>query len=203
MIGALTGQVLGWQPPVLLLDVQGVGYELHLPMNTPVQLDGSAQRFYTHMIVREDQMQLYAFADQATRDVFRTLLKINGVGAKMGLAILSTWSVSDLVAIVSQEDLKALTRIPGVGKKTAERLLVEMKHKLKQLGVEASADHAASTGGASLPLAENSVTLALQALESLGYKPAEAQKLLDQVPDSDALETPELIKAALRQAQQR
>ncbi len=202
MIGALTGQIISWQPPVLLLDVQGVGYELHLPMNTPVQLDGAPQRFYTHMIVREDQMQLYGFADQATRDVFRTLLKINGVGAKMGLAILSTWSVSDLVAIVSQENLKALTQIPGVGKKTAERLLVEMKHKLKQLGVEAPTD-SVSSGGATLPLAENSMAVALQALESLGYKPAEAQKLLEQVPDADTLETPELIKAALRQAQQR
>ena len=202
MIGALTGRVLSWQPPVLLLDVQGVGYELQLPMNTPVQLDGAQQCFYTHLMVREDQMQLYGFCDQATRDVFRTLLKINGVGAKMGLAILSTWSVSELVTIVSQENLKALTQIPGVGKKTAERLLVEMKHKLKQLGVEA-VEAGTASGGVHLAGSENPVGLALQALESLGYKPAEAQKLLEQVPHADTLETPELIKAALRQAQQR
>ncbi len=202
MIGALTGRVLSWQPPVLLLDVQGVGYELQLPMNTPVQLDGTPQCFYTHLMVREDQMQLYGFCDQATRDVFRTLLKINGVGAKMGLAILSTWSVSELVSIVSQENLKALTQIPGVGKKTAERLLVEMKHKLKQLGVEAPQGGAVPGSGYRVG-SDNSAALALQALESLGYKPAEAQKLLEQVPQADTLDTPELIKAALRQAQQR
>jgi len=203
LIGALTGQVLSWQPPVLLLDVQGVGYELQLPMNTAVRLDAQPQRFYTHMIVRDDQMQLYGFADSATRDVFRTLLKINGVGAKMGLAILSTWSVNELVAIVSQENLKALTRIPGVGKKTAERLLVEMKHKLRQLGVEAHATDSTVPAGTGSQKGSDSVMLALQALESLGYRPAEAQKLLEQVADAETLDTPELIKAALRQAQQR
>ena len=203
MIGALTGQVISWQPPVLLLDVNGVGYELQLPMNTPVQLEAGVQRFYTHMLVREDQMQLYGFTDPATRDVFRTLLRISGVGAKMGLAILSTWSVSELVQIVSQENLKALTQIPGVGKKTAERLLVEMKHKLSQLGVETSGGADIAAAGTPSLVGEDPLQLAQQALESLGYRPVEAQKLLARVPDADSMDTPALIRAALRQAQQR
>jgi len=198
LIGALKGVPISWQPPELLLDVNGVGYELQVPMclhfeaHQPVQL-------YTHLLVREDQMQLYGFDSLAQRNVFRTLLKINGVGAKMALAILSTWQVDDLLRIIQQENLKALTQIPGVGKKTAERLLVELKHKFD--GMQATPPgRGQTTGTAPLTLGQDAGALAQQALEQLGYKPQEAAKLVAAVAE-DGLETAELIKRALKQAQ--
>ena len=198
MIGALKGVPVSWQPPELLLDVNGVGYELQVPMSLHFEA-GQVVQLYTHLVVREDQMQLYGFDSLTQRNVFRTLLKINGVGAKMALAILSTWQVEDLLRIIQQENLKALTQIPGVGKKTAERLLVELKHKFD--GVQAApAPGASAMGTASLTLEQDAATLAQQALVQLGYKPQEAAKLVAAVAE-DGLETAALIKRALKQAQ--
>ena len=198
MIGALKGIPVSWEPPVLLLDVNGVAYELQVPMclhfeaQQPVQL-------YTHLLMREDQIQLYGFDSLAQRNVFRTLLKINGVGAKMALAILSTWQVEDLLRIIEQENLKALTQIPGVGKKTAERLLVELKHKFAGMAVTPSVG-GQMAGTEPLRLGQDASALAQQALEQLGYKPQEAAKLVAAVAE-EGLETAELIRRALKQAQ--
>lgn len=198
MIGALKGIPVSWEPPVLLLDVNGVAYELQVPMclhfeaQQPVQL-------YTHLLMREDQIQLYGFDSLAQRNVFRTLLKINGVGAKMALAILSTWQVEDLLRIIEQENLKALIQIPGVGKKTAERLLVELKHKFAGMAVMPSVG-GQTAGTEPLRLGQDASALAQQALEQLGYKPQEAAKLVAAVTE-EGLETAELIRRALKQAQ--
>lgn len=198
MIGALKGVPINWQPPALLLDVNGVGYELQVPMCLHIELHQPVQ-LYTHLLVREDQMQLYGFDSLTQRNVFRTLLKINGVGAKMALAILSTWQVEDLLRIIQQENLKALTRIPGVGKKTAERLLVELKHKFD--GMQATSPACGqTTGTAPSTLGQDASVLAQQALEQLGYKPQEAAKLVAAVAE-EQLETAELIRRALKQAQ--
>ena len=199
MIGALKGVPLVWQPPELVLDVQGVGYELQVPSTLSLQM-GEPLQLYTHLIVRDDQMQLYGFESQQQRDVFRILLKINGVGAKMALAILTTWSVAELMQIIQQENLKALTQVPGVGKKTAERLLVELKHKFAHAEVQASATVAVSVPDMGSLLSED--ILAQQALEQLGYKPQEAARLVNQVAEA-GLETAEIIKRALKQAQVR
>ncbi len=199
MIGALKGVPLVWQPPELVLDVQGVGYELQVPSTLSLRM-GEPLQLYTHLIVRDDQMQLYGFESQQQRDVFRILLKINGVGAKMALAILTTWSVAELMQIIQQENLKALTQVPGVGKKTAERLLVELKHKFAHAEVQASATAAVSVPDMGSLLSED--ILAQQALEQLGYKPQEAARLVNQVAEA-GLETAEIIKRALKQAQVR
>jgi len=198
LIGALKGIPVSWEPPVLLLDVNGVAYELQVPMclhfeaQQPVQL-------YTHLLMREDQIQLYGFDSLAQRNVFRILLKINGVGAKMALAILSTWQVEDLLRIIEQENLKALTQIPGVGKKTAERLLVELKHKFAGMTVMPSVG-GQTAGTEPLRLGQDASALAQQALEQLGYKPQEAAKLVAAVTE-EGLETAELIRRALKQVQ--
>ncbi len=199
MIGALKGVPLVWQPPELVLDVQGVGYELQVPSTLSLQM-GEPLQLYTHLIVRDDQMQLYGFESQQQRDVFRTLLKINGVGAKMALAIVTTWTVAELMQIIQQENLKALTQVPGVGKKTAERLLVELKHKFAHTEVQASATASVSAPDTGCLLSED--ILAQQALEQLGYKPQEAARLVNQVAEA-GLETAEIIKRALKQAQVR
>ncbi|WP_294947170.1 Holliday junction branch migration protein RuvA [Sulfurivirga sp.] len=201
MIGALTGRPLSWQPPELLLDVNGVAYEVLAPSTLHFH-DDETVRLYTHLTVREDQMQLYGFRSLEERNVFRTLLRISGIGAKMGLAILSTWQVDELMQIIRQEDLKALTRIPGVGKKTAEKLLVELKHRFDSLAPAAGGGVAAGTAPATLALPDDAVSLARQALENLGYTPAEAGRLLDAVAE-EGLETAELIRRALKQAQTR
>jgi len=199
LIGALKGVPLVWQPPELVLDVQGVGYELQVPSTLSLQM-GEPLQLYTHLIVRDDQMQLYGFESQQQRDVFRTLLKINGVGAKMALAIVTTWTVAELMQIIQQENLKALTQVPGVGKKTAERLLVELKHKFAHTEVQASATASVSAPDTGCLLSED--ILAQQALEQLGYKPQEASRLVNQVAEA-GLETAEIIKRALKQAQVR
>ncbi len=199
MIGALKGIPLSWQPPELLLDVNGVAYELQVPMCLQFEAERPV-RLYTHLMVREDQMQLFGFDSLTQRNVFRTLLRINGVGAKMALAILSTWQVDDLLRIIQQENLKALTQIPGVGKKTAERLLVELKHRFEGMHAATPSATAGAVTHATLELTQGAETMAQQALEQLGYKPQEAARLVAAVAE-DGLEAAELIKRALKQAQ--
>ena len=135
MIGRLTGTLIEKQPPEILLDVQGVGYELLLPMTSFYNLPETGQQttLFTHLVVREDAHLLFGFAHKNDRTLFRELIKTNGVGPKLALAILSAMSVEEFVYAVEREELSKLVKIPGVGKKTAERLLVELKGKFKNL----------------------------------------------------------------------
>lgn len=165
MIGRLTGKLVAKLPPQIVVDVHGVGYELDVPMSTLYQLPatGADVALLTHLIVREDAHQLYGFATEDERMLFRKLLKISGVGARMALAVLSGMSVVDLRQAVSQRDTGRLTRIPGIGKKTAERLILELKDKL-DIALTAVTSEAGSTGSD-----------IVNALLALGYTDKEAQ----------------------------
>jgi len=181
----------------LLVDVNGVGYELEAPMSTIFQLPplGEQVQLRTPLAVRDDQQTLYAFATDAERRLFRNLIKVSGVGAKMSLTILSGISVQDFSACVHNEDKAALTRLPGVGRKTAERLIVEMRDRLDD-AIDGIRSGAASGPGAasSEPRSE-----AYNALVSLGYKPAEARRMLDSV-DAEAATTEDILRQVLRSA---
>jgi Holliday junction DNA helicase RuvA len=198
MIGRLRGTLVEKQPPHLLLDVHGVGYELEAPMSTFYQLPdtGSEVSLLTHLVVREDAQVLYAFASHTERNLFRDLLKVNGVGAKLALTILSGASVADFVRCVQEGDSQTLTRLPGVGKKTAERLVVEMKDRLKHYGEQLPSDVPASTAPA---LDSSPVSDAVNALIALGYKPNEASRMVRSV-ETAGLESEEIIRQALKGA---
>lgn len=195
MIGCLKGVLLDKRPPTLVLDVHGVGYELDAPMTTFYDLPTVGERVtvYTHMVVREDAQMLFAFSDAAQRDVFRSLLKVSGVGPRVALAILSTLSTRDFFAAVTNDDAACLTRVPGIGRKTAERLIVEMRDRvMKQAGDD---------GETPVPVAErrdNPVEDAVEALMALGYKPAEASRAIRSL-DGDGRSSEDLIRQALRQ----
>ena len=165
MIGRIAGKLVAKHPPHILVDVHGVGYELDVPMSTLYQLPatGADVTLLTHLIVREDAHQLYGFATESERTLFRQLLKISGVGARTALAVLSGMSVADLRQSVSQQDSGRLTRIPGIGKKTAERLLLELKDKLDIVVVAVPAE------------AESAAGDIVNALLALGYNEKEAQ----------------------------
>ena len=199
MIGQLSGTLLNKQPNELLIDVAGVGYELEVPMSTLFALPdvGQAVTLRTHLLVRDDAHILYGFASTIERKLFRALLKVNGVGAKMALAVLSSMSVDDFANCVAAKDVTALTRIPGVGKKTAERLLVEIADRLDGLGLSSDAPPAATQSAPSS--AEQD---AAEALAALGYKEAETRKMLKAVADQ-AGDSASLIKLALQQAMRR
>ncbi|HBR97049.1 MAG TPA: Holliday junction branch migration protein RuvA [Gammaproteobacteria bacterium] len=200
MIGRLRGTLVDKTPPTMVLDVAGVGYEIEAPMSTFYQLplDKSAEVvLHTHLVVRDDAHLLFGFASLSERTLFRTLIKINGVGAKMALAILSGMDADEFSRCILAEDATALTRLPGVGKKTAERLIVEMKDKLP----EASAAPAMASSPAGLSAAAdipaNAAAQASAALESLGYRPAEAAKLVAAVK-TEGLSTEDVIRQALK-----
>lgn len=175
MIGRLTGVLLEKNPPQVLVDVSGVGYEVEVPMSTFYNLPQTGERvtLHTQFIVREDAQLLYGFATDRERATFRQLLKVNGIGAKSALGILSGLSVEDLAQAITLQEPSLLTRIPGIGKKTAERLLLELKDKL---GFEASLP---SAGGAS---ASNGGHDTLNALLALGYNEREALAAVKQLP---------------------
>jgi Holliday junction DNA helicase RuvA len=170
MIGRLTGKLLGKEPPLLWLDVGGIGYECEAPLSTFYKLPevGQALSVHTHLIVREDSQTLVAFASAAEKALFRQLIKLSGVGPKSALTILSGISVDDFWDTVRAQDAAKLTRLPGIGKKTAERLVLELKDKA---GEHTTTSKPAGTDGA--------VAQAVSALVNLGYKPAEAQRLAD------------------------
>ena len=191
MIGFLRGKLLRKQPPHLLIDVQGVGYELEAPMSTFYDLPdvGSELVLHTHLSIREDAHVLFGFGSEAERRFFRSLIKVNGVGPKLALTILSGISVDGFVRCVQENDSAALTRLPGIGKKTAERLVVEMRDRLDDVGGSAPA-----AGAAAHPRDE-----ALSALVSLGYKPPEAAAMLRGIKE-DGLSSEELIRRALQGA---
>ncbi len=195
MIGRLRGIILEKQAPNLVLDVQGVGYEVAAPMSTFIKLPVVDEEvtLFTHLVVREDAQLLYGFATVRERLLFRSLLKVNGVGAKLALTILSGSDVDDFARSVQEGDAASLTRLPGVGKKTAERLIVEMRDRLKEvsgaMGLKPVVSAAAKLAGAK--------DEASDALISLGYKPVEAEKMIRSL-DTDGLNTEQIIKLALQ-----
>ena len=193
MIGSLQGRITYKSPPSLMIDVGGVGYEVEAPMSTFLHLPpiGQDVRLLTHLVVREDAHVLFGFGSEEERRLFRSLLKVSGVGPKIGLALLSGISVQGFVRCVQQQDVGALTRVPGIGRKIAERLLVEMRDRLNL--APAGAEVSAVLADAS-PEAE-----AFGALVALGYKPLEATRLLKAVgPGTHSTE--ELIRRALQSA---
>ena len=193
MIGFLEGRIAWKVPPQLTVEVGGVGYEIEAPMSTFFHLPpvGAAVRLLTHLVVREDAHVLYGFATEEERRLFRSLLKVSGVGPKIALALLSGLSVEAFERCVQQQDAAALTRVPGIGRKTAERLLVEMRDRL---GVSGETPNAAARPPAASPAGE-----AFDALVALGYRPAEASRLLGAVgPGTHSTE--ELIRRALQSA---
>ena len=199
MIGRLRGILAEKRPPHLLLDVNGVGYELEAPMGTIFQLPevGQEVTLHTHLVVREDAHLLFAFATLAERTLFRTLIKVNGVGAKLALTILSGTSADEFARCVHESDTATLVRLPGVGKKTAERLIVEMRDRLDDWQ-PAPVLPGGGVAPAALP-AVDAVKDALSALVSLGYKPPEASRLLSKL-DTEGMDSESIIRAALKQA---
>jgi len=192
VIGYLKGTLVKKRPPWLTLDVGGIGYELEAPMSTFYELPdiGSGLTLVTHLMVREDAHILYAFSSEPERALFRNLLKVSGVGARIALAVLSGMTVAGFNQCVREKDLVSLTKVPGIGRKTGERLLVEMADRLPEAGAESLA----ATGEPGSAEGE-----AQGALIALGYKPAEVLKMLKSL-DSDRMSTEELIREALRSA---
>src|SRR5580658_3238907 len=198
MIGTLTGVLAAKSPPHLLLEVGGIGYEVEAPMSTFYSLPaiGERTRLLTHLVVREDAHVLYGFASHEERALFRNLLKVSGVGPRIALAILSGGTAATFAHAVREHDAAALTRIPGVGRKIAERLIVEMRDRLDEPGIGPAAD-----GGAPGATPQGAEAEAHGALVSLGYKPVEATRLLKAVgPGVASLSTEDLIRRALQGA---
>lgn len=197
MIGRLRGTLLAKQAPHILIDVQGVGYEVEVPLTTYFKLPalGDEAVLHTHLIVREDAHVLYGFAAESDRALFRDLIKVNGVGAKLAATILSGIAVDEFVRCVRDNDVTRLTRLPGVGKKTAERLVMEMRDRLKVKAAPATGlateAHDAST------LEPNPVDDAVSALIALGYKPPDASRMVARV-QAEGLGCEELIRRALQ-----
>jgi Holliday junction DNA helicase RuvA len=194
MIGFLRGVLAHKAPPFLLIDVNGIGYELEVPMSTMFRLPelGSQVELRTHLVVREDAQTLFGFSTEEERSLFRSLLKVNGVGAKLALTILSGISVDGFAQCVRNEDKSTLVRLPGVGRKTAERLILDMRDRIDAM-------LPAGSSGVSMPADIGSVprTEAFNALASLGYKPGEAQKMLDAV-ETDGQSTEDILRQVLR-----
>ncbi|RAW08818.1 Holliday junction branch migration protein RuvA [Halomonas elongata] len=197
MIGRLRGTLLEKQPPWLVVDVAGVGYELEASMTTLVALPGCGEEvsLYTHLSVRDDAHLLYGFAREQERSLFRALIKVNGIGPKLALAILSGMDEDAFIRCVMDDDIKALTRLPGVGKKTAERLVIEMRDRFPhwQDSTQVSAGDAGM--GATTPSPKDPLADAEAALVSLGYKPSEATRMLSGLEEEGSTEA--MIKAAL------
>ena len=190
MIGSIRGHILSKAPPQLTVEAGGLGYELEAPMSTFFHLPavGEEVRLLTHLVVREDAHVLYAFGTEDERRLFRYVIKVSGIGPKIALALLSGISVEAFVACVHNQDVTALTRIPGIGRKTAERLVVEMRDRL-----------AAQSGTAQAGTPGSAETEAFGALIALGYKPAEASRLLKSAGPGEH-STEELIRRALKGA---
>lgn len=205
MIGRLTGKVIEKNPPMLVVDIQGVGYEVEVPMNTFYILPNlnEAITLFTHMIVREDAQFLCGFISDDERRLFRTLIKVNGVGAKLGLAILSSITAKEFARCINENDTKALVKLPGVGKKTAERLIIEVRDKLKDW-LPSNLPIENEMQSSSTP--HDEVAEATSALIALGYKPQEASMMVQQAQqlqsDSEGndskITSGELIRAALK-----
>ena len=197
MIGFLCGNVLEKRPPFLLLEVNGIGYEIQAPMSTFYKLQSKDKivALFTHLAIREDAHILYGFHDQLERNLFRELLKINGVGGKMALAILSGMTAEEFELVVEIGDVDSLTKLPGVGKKTAERLIVEMRDRLqknKKVVLSNNINIGINKDSEIMPLHD-----AISALVSLGYKPSDAAKMTKSL-DLKGKNTEEIIRLALK-----
>ena len=194
MIGFLRGIILKKQPPLLILDVQGVGYEVEAPMTTFYTLPDVDEEIeiFTHLVVRDDAHLLFGFATENERHLFRTLIKVNGVGAKMALTILSGIEADEFALCIQNNDTARLTKLPGVGKKTAERLIIEMRDRLDGLPA------ISNTRSNDVPNINNDpVNEAVSALIGLGYKPPEASRFVLAVAN-DGMRSEELIREALK-----
>jgi holliday junction DNA helicase RuvA len=203
VIGRITGTLLEKKAPELLIDVAGVGYELQAPMSTFYQLPATGQGvvLHTHLVVREDAHQLFGFFEQQERELFRALIKVNGIGPKVALAILSGVPADEFVRLVHNNDISALTKIPGIGKKTAERLVLDMRDRLKSWqSTGGGADDAILPGLSEMPDARQGSEEAETALIALGYKPAEAARMVVRaMRDKPELNRSEdIIRLALR-----
>lgn len=197
MIGFLRGKLVTKQPPQLVMEVGGVGYELDAPMSTFYNLPavGSELSLFTHLVVREDAHILFGFGSERERRMFRELLKVSGVGPKLALGLLSGISVESFLVCIEAGDADTLVKVPGVGRKTAERLIVEMRDRAKAIGELSFA----ATGSANVAGPSGAQAEAFTALVALGYKPAEVTKLLSNV-DASVTTTEELIRHALKAA---
>jgi len=198
MIGRLRGTLVFKRAPLLMVDVGGIGYEIEAPMSTFYALPETGKEvvIHTHMVVREDAHLLFGFATEGERSFFRELIKVNGIGAKMGLTILSGMSIDAFAQAIRNSDVAMLVRLPGIGKKTAERLIVEMRDKMETRAT----DPAAISSMAVQEVEENNpISDAVSALAALGYKPLEASRMVRNVK-SDGLPSEEIIRLALKAA---
>ena len=194
MIGSLQGKLIAKQAPLIIVECAGVGYEVETPMSTFLELPavGTEIFLHTHLLVRDDAHALFGFSTKEEKVLFRLLLKVSGVGAKMSLAILSGMGVSDFERCVRYEDTAMLVKIPGVGKKTAERLIIELRDKIEQSPAQAIMAKAGK-------VVTDARSEAIDALVALGYKPAEVKRLLAKL-DIEDKSAEDIIRLALRQA---
>ncbi len=198
MIGRLRGPLIEKHPPTVVVEAGGVGYEVDVPLSTLEGLPGIGDEvvLHTHLSIREDGQSLFGFLQRAERDLFRVLIRVSGVGPRLALALLSGLSGAELLRCVRDEDITTMTRIPGVGRKTAQRLVVELRDRLDGVVPAAPQETAGGglPGGESTPLAE-----AIEALTALGYKPQEAARMAQAV-DGEGLTCEIIIRRALQQA---
>ena len=195
MIARLAGTLLEKNPPYLVIDVNGVGYEVEAPTGVFIDLpeNGKQVAILIHHHFSQDSQTLYGFASLGERELFRKLLKVNGIGAKLALTILSGASGDDLTRYVTTADVASLTRIPGIGKKTAERIIMELRDKLDGIAVGA----VAGARVAGVPVSNDPATEASHALASLGYKPAEVSRMVSSVAEA-GMDAEEIIRKALQ-----
>ena len=199
MIGRLHGEIILKQPPMLLLDVNGVGYEVEAPMSTFYTLPevGAKAILFTHLAIREDAHVLYGFSNESERLLFRSLLKVSGVGAKMALAILSGMTAEEFALCVQTDDVSSLVKLPGIGKKTAERLIVEMRDRLDKLELPTGSVPSVPQKTIADSVQNSPVADAVSALVALGYKPNEASRMVRNL-DTTEMNSEEIIRAALQ-----
>lgn len=200
MIGRLRGVLLEKRPPHLLLDVGGVGYEVEAPMSTFYVLPelGQEVMLHTHLVVREDAHILFGFADATERRLFRSLIKVNGVGARMAVTILSGIQPEAFIRCVQQRDTATLVKLPGVGKKTAERLILDLQDRIEEWNKTGAVSVSPQLGGEQAP--GSPVEDAVSALIALGYKPPEASRMVSAVEGAKDLSSEDVIRLALQGA---
>ena len=195
MIGHLKGQIISKNPPEILMEVGGIGYELLCPMSTFYKLGNSNNEIllFTHLSIKEDSHTLFGFISKDEKNIFRELIRVNGVGPKVALAILSHLSVTSLIECIATEDSDLLAKTPGIGKKTALKLIVELQDRLSKIDLFGSPSASSQFKGSSNPNAKQ----AIEALQSLGFKTKEANKMVSKIEDKD-LTTEQLIRLALQ-----
>ena len=195
MIGHLKGRIINKNPPEVLIEVEGIGYEVLCPMSTFYELDNLSEDIllFTHLSIKEDAHTLFGFITKDEKNVFRELIRVNGVGPKVALAILSNLSVNSLVQCISSEDADSLAKTPGIGKKTALKLIVELQDRLGKLELSGSLVSSKEFKQSSNPNSRQ----AIEALQSLGFKVKEANKMVSKIDDQD-LSTEQIIRLALQ-----